>query len=222
MKGSEAKKNMCEWNGNAEAFRTYFHGKLDKSGDSVPREKVKGMPGHPWNEVCSDRDFGAVLNDGFIDISFDSPELSDAFWNMAKDNNWDCLIFENLLNGHIHSIWRKPNKWESKDGKDKRLAVGLTADIHGGSTYIRLRVDGADRFPPSFEPEHIQEVPEELFPVNTKIDLWGMSKGGRNDALSGMTKNWYYVKKKYKLNVDFLLNQWNFIRVCEKKSVNIL
>lgn len=175
---------MSEWNGNAEAFRTYFHGKLDENGDSVPKEKVKGMPGHPWNEVCNDRDIGTVLNDGFVDISFDSPELSDSFWNMAAENNWDCLIFENLMNGHIHSIWRKPTKWEFKDGKDKKLAVGLIADIHSGSTYIRLRVDGVDRFPPSFEPKRIQEVPEELFSVNTNMNLWGMAKGeGRNNDL---------------------------------------
>lgn len=139
---------MSEWQGNTEAFRTYFHGKLDKNGGSVPKEKVKGMPGHLWDEVCNDRDFGAVLNDGFIDISFDSAELSDAFWNMAAENDWNCLMLENPKNNHIHSIWRKPHNWKFKDGKDIKLAVGLTADMHSGSTYIRLRVDGGDRFPP--------------------------------------------------------------------------
>lgn len=182
--GGTKKRNMSGWNGNAEAFKTYFHGRMDKSGSSVPKEKIKGVPGHPWDEVCNDRDFGAVLNDGFIDISFDSPELSDAFWDMARENSWDCLIFENLENGHIHSIWRKPGNWGFKDGRDKKLASGLIADIHGGSTYIRLRVGGVSRFPPSFEPEHIQEVPEELLPVTTSIDLWRLAEGdGRNDSL---------------------------------------
>ena len=81
------KRNMSGWIGNAEAFKAYFHGRIDKSGSSVPKEKIKGVPGHPWDEVCNDRDFGAVLNDGFIDISFDSPELSDAFWDMARENS---------------------------------------------------------------------------------------------------------------------------------------
>lgn len=209
---------MSEWNGNTEAFRTYFHGMLNKDGDSVPREKVKGAPGHPWNEVCNDRNFGAVLNEGFIDISFDSPELSDAFWNMAEANSWDCLILENLKNRHIHSIWRKPANWKFKDGEDKKLAVGLTADIHGGSTYIRLRVDGGDRFPPSFEQEHIQEVPEELHPVNTKIDLWRIVKGGRNDALSGMAKNFVYNTRFTKEQIRRIISNANKFVIGESVS----
>ncbi len=177
---------MSEWHEN-EAFKTYFHGMLDSKGDSVPAEKVKGMLGHTWEEVRNDENCGTVLNDGFIDISFDLKELSDAFWNMAEVNNWECLILENPKNGHIHSIWRKPLNWKFGDGKtDAKLAVGLIADIHGGSTYIRLRVNGVDRFPPLYEPEHIQEVPEELFPVNTKKELWQMSEGqGRNSDLFG-------------------------------------
>lgn len=180
---------MSEWNGNSEAFRTYFHGKLDSNGDSVPVEKVKGMPGHPWEEVCNDKNFGAVLTDGFIDISFDSKESSDSFWNMAEGNDWKCLILTNSKNGHIHSFWRKPLRWEYKDGKDKKLACGLVADLHSGSTYIRLRVDGVDRFPPEYEPEHIQELPEELYPVNSTANPFGMSEGGRNSTLSAMAKN---------------------------------
>ena len=41
-----------------------------------------------------------------------------------------------------------------------------------------------DRFPPSFEPDDIDEVPDELLPVNTQIDLLNLSEGdGRNDSL---------------------------------------
>lgn len=186
MEGSENKK-MEQWNGNVEAFRTYFHGRPGKDGKSIPAEKVKDMTGHPFEEVRNDENFGAVLNDGLIDVSFDSRELSDALWNMAAENNWQCLILENPLNGQLHSIWKKPPGWKSKDGKDVKLACGLIADIHSGSTYIRLRDNGVDRFPPLYEPEHIQELPEELYPANTKIDLWGLGEGdGRNNALSGM------------------------------------
>jgi hypothetical protein len=176
---------MEKWAGNKEAFKTYFQGKLDKDGKCIPAEKVKGMPGHSWDDICVNENFGAVLNDGFIDISYDSPELSTAFWNMADINKWECLILENPENGHIHSIWRKPRNWKFKDGADLKLAVGLVADIHSGSTYIRLRVNSIDRSP-IYEPDHIQEVPEELFPVSTQKELWRMSEGeGRNDELFG-------------------------------------
>ena len=143
---------MSEWDGNTEVFRAYFHGKTDENAKSIPAEKIKGAKGHSFQEVCQDDSFGAVLMDGFIDVSFDSPELSDAFWNMAEDNGWECLILENPKNGHIHSFWRKPNNWKQKDGKDKKLACGLVADMHSGSTYIRLKDNGIERFPP----DHIQ------------------------------------------------------------------
>lgn len=182
----EVKKKMSIWNGNPEAFRAYFHGMLDKDGKCIPAEKVKGMPGHSFEEVCNDENLGAILNEGMLDISFDSKELSDAFWDMAEANDWNCLIFENPKNQQIHSIWKKPPDYKISDGRDKKLACGLIADIHSGSTYIRLKVNGVSRFPPSFEPEHIQEVPEELLPVNTNMDLWQMADGdGRNGDLYG-------------------------------------
>lgn len=172
------------WKGNSVVFRGYFHGKADKSGKTSPAEKVKDKPGHSWTEVCKDDSFGAVLNDGFVDISFDSEELSTAFWDMAEKNNWNCLILENPVNGHIHSYWKKPEGVFSKDGRDKKLAVGLIADIHSKDTYIRLKDNGVERFPPSFEPNDIQVAPEELYPVETSVDLWGMETGdGRNDEL---------------------------------------
>lgn len=209
MQEGGEKKNVSKWNGNSEAFRTYFHGTLDTNGDSVPAEKIKDVPGHPWDEVKNDQNFGTVLNDGFIDISFDSKELSDAFWNMAEVNNWECLILENPKNGHIHSFWRITKDWQSKDGRDKKLAVGLIADIHSGSTYIRLRVNGVDRFPPLYEPDHIQEVPKELYPVNSNAEPFGMSEGGRNDTLSRMVKNLIHNTRFTKEQIKSILTNTN-------------
>ena len=200
---------MSEWEGNKEVFRAYFHGKLDTNGDSVPAERIKDKPGHQWNEVCNDQNFGTVLNEDFIDISFDSAELSDSFWNMAADNNWNALIWENPENRHIHSVWRKPHNWKFKDGRDKKLACGLVADLHSGSTYIRLRVDGVDRFPPLFEPQHIQQVPEELFPVNSTAEPFGMSEGGRNDTLSRMAKNLIYNTRFTEEQIKRILTNTN-------------
>lgn len=200
---------MSEWEGNEEAFRAYFHGKIDKNGDSVPAERIKDKPGHQWNEVCNDQNFGTVLNEDFIDISFDSKELSDAFWNMADENDWKCLILENPTNGHIHSFWRIPKDWQSKDGRDKKLSVGLVADIHSGSTYIRLRVNGIDRFPPIYEPDHIQEVPKELYPVNSNAEPFGMSEGGRNETLSRMVKNLIHNTRFTKEQIKRILTNTN-------------
>lgn len=201
---------MDAWNGNSEAFRTYFHGRIGEKNKSIPNEKVKDQPGHPWEEVCHDENFGTVLNDGYIDISFDSKELSDAFLKMAKENNWESLILNNPQNNHIHSIWKKPLNWRESDGRDKILAVGLIADLHSGSTYIRLRDNGIGRFPPVYEPEHIQEIPEELYPVKTTYKPFGKSAGeGRNTTLSGMTKNLVYNTKFTKEQIKRIITNTN-------------
>ena len=167
------------WKGNSLVFRGYATG-----DGKQPSMKVKDADLLEWSKVQKCKSFGAILNKGFVDISFDSDELSQKFWDMAEKNNWNCLILENPANGHIHSYWKDSKNRIGRGGKDKKLAVGLTADIHSGSTYIPLRVEGVDRFPPSFEPETIDEVPDELLPVNTKIDLLSLSEGeGRNDDL---------------------------------------
>lgn len=166
-----------------KSFSMVFKGYATGDGKKATM-KVKNAPLFQWDDVQKCESFGAVLHDGYVDISFDSDELSQKFWDMADSNGWNCLILENPVNGHIHSYWRDSKKRIEKNGKDKKLAVGLIADIHSGSTYIPLRVNGVDRFPPSFDPENIDEVPDELLPVNTSIDLLSLGEGdGRNDEL---------------------------------------
>lgn len=200
---------MNEWKGNIEAFRSYFRAKLDRKGKSVPAEKIKDHPGHSWEDVCGDDNFGTVLNDGYIDISFDTQALSDSFWNMADENDWNALILNNPKNNHIHSIWKKPPDWKEKDGAEVKLAVGLVADIHSGSTFIRLRENGVDRFPPVFEPDHIQEVPKELYPVKTSYEPFGMKDGTRNNTLSGMVKNLIYNTKFTREQIERIITNTN-------------
>lgn len=100
--------------------------------------KVKDAQLLSWDAVQGNQSFGAILNQDFIDISFDTDELSQKFWDMAEKNDWNCLILENPENGHIHSYWKDTEHKIEKGGKDKKLAVGLIADIHSGSTYIPL------------------------------------------------------------------------------------
>lgn len=168
-----------DWKGNSMVFKGYATGTGKKA-----TMKVKDVQLLSWDDVQGNQSFGAILNQDFVDISFDTDELSQKFWDMAEKNNWNCLILENPENGHIHSYWKDTEHRIEKGGKDKKLAVGLIADIHSGSTYIPLRVNGVDRFPPSFEPDDIDEVPDELIPVNTTINLADLQEGdGRNDEL---------------------------------------
>lgn len=169
-----------KFEGNNRIFRTYFKG--DDAGDGKkPCQAVKGMPGLPFAEAAKNPSFGAVLNEGFVDISFDTKEMFEAFLDMADANNWRCLALESAKGGHTY--WKDSGHRTGKNGKDKPLAVGLIADIHSGSTYIPLKVHGVER-EVVFDGEDYQEVPPELLPVKTSARLWGLSEGeGRNDEL---------------------------------------
>ena len=134
-----------KWKGNSVVFKGYATG-----DGKQPSMKVKDKDLLEWDQVKDCNSFGAILNKDFVDISFDTDELSQKFWDMAEQNGWNCLILENPENGHIHSYWKDTEHRIGKGGKDKKLAVGLIADIHSGSTYIPLKVDGVERFPPSF------------------------------------------------------------------------
>lgn len=87
--------------------------------------KVKDAQLLSWDDVQGNQSFGAILNQDFVDISFDTDELSQKFWDMAEKNNWNCLILENPENGHIHSYWKDTEHRIEKGGKgNSSLPVG--------------------------------------------------------------------------------------------------
>ena len=176
------------WKGNNRIFRTYLKGGGKDGKRCVDRHKGIGQV-RTFEDASQFANFGAVCNEGYIDISFDDAEMSEAFLNMAEQNQWRCMCLENPVNHHLHTYWKDTAHRIIKFNKDLNLACGLVADIHGGETYIPLRVNGVDRFPPVYdiyEDEEYQEVPEELIPVQTNIKLWKSKEGdGRNSDLYG-------------------------------------
>lgn len=175
-------------NWKTEVFRYFLEGDL-KDGRTKPKGKTHGSGCHPltWDEAQNKPLFGGILNDGFIDESYDDPEMFSVFLKMREYNHWNCLILEHKEKQTGHVIWKDSfNKIKKKSGADQKTAVGLIADIHGGYTYIRLKEPDHVRYPPLFEPETIDEIPDELLLVNTKKNLWKQRTGsGRNSELFG-------------------------------------
>ena len=92
---------MTEWNGNSLVFKTYLKGggedgKSPKDGNIKGRSKIRD-----FQDAAQFDCFGAILNDDFVDISFDTEEMSAAFWKMAEQNKWNCLILEKLHAFHL-------------------------------------------------------------------------------------------------------------------------
>lgn len=171
------------WSGNDKIFKTYVRGKPSGSGKR-PAERVKGRDHiSDFHEVESCDCFGAILQPGIIDISFDDKDMYATFLQMARDNGWRCLALPSSKGGHTY--WRCSRRG-LKSGTDKKLAVGFVADLHTGSTYIPLKVHGQCRYPPDHDIDdgEYQEVPDELLPVDTTVSLWRLKSGdGRNQEV---------------------------------------
>ena len=75
---------MTKWNGNGKAFKTYVNGDGKHPAAGV---KVKGK-NHilTYAEAAKNDCFGAILNSGIIDISFDDAEMG------ASSLIWQRLI----------------------------------------------------------------------------------------------------------------------------------
>ena len=73
------------WTGNNTAFRTYIKGK-----DKASAEAHKGKDHvRTFEDASQFPSFGAALNDGFVDISFDTEELSNKFLDIADKHGWN-------------------------------------------------------------------------------------------------------------------------------------
>lgn len=173
-----------EWSGNSAVFKAYLEGRSDGDGKKPMHSPKMERYNLSFDEASKFECFGAVLNEGYIDISFDDKEMYEAFLDMAEAKDWKCLALPSSHGGHTY--WKNAGRI-TKGGKDKKLAVGLIADVHSGGTYIPLCVHGVKRFPPDYTPyedEQIDEVPDELLPIRTNAALWRMENGeGRNQEL---------------------------------------
>ena len=196
---------MEEWKGDERIFRTYIKGQGKKSIESH-----KGKDCRSFESASQFDSFGAELNEGFIDISFDTKEEFETFLDMALANNWCCLALESEHGGH--SFWKDTTGQIGKGGKDILLSVGFKADIHGGATYIPLRVNGVDRGVryELEEGEEYQEVPPELYPIKSDVVLWKMKSGdGRNEDLSKMVFTYHNQLKLSKEEIKRILKNVN-------------
>ncbi len=229
---------MKKWHGNNRIFKGYVS--IFKSGANSKKTIA-------FEDAVKGGDFGGILQDGFIDVSFDDAGMSEKVLEMIKANKWRCMVLKNPNSKHIHTIWRNSRGRITKlSGEDTKLTVGFLADIHGGKTRIPLHIDGVDRFPPVFDiadDEEYQEVPDEFLPVNAKADLWNIGEGGRNNALSKMavylahdgrftkeqikriianTNSFVFTKSLPQSELNTILRDETFQDISEQPKINII
>jgi putative DNA primase/helicase len=139
---------------------------------------------HTIEQVQTLPEFAGILNDDIILIDIDNSDEAELLMDIVEEKQLNCRVYQTTRGKHF--LFR--NNGIEKNGTNKKLACGLTADIKLGSrnSYSVLKFNNEDRFIEwDIEPdEDYQEIPKWLIPINSSFDFLDMEVGdGRNQAL---------------------------------------
>ena len=126
-------------------------------------------------------EYGGVLKKDVILIDIDDFEQSERLMDIVEDLQLNCVIVETKRGKHFY--FADSGIFKS-NCTNKQLAIGLRADVKRGSVKSMglLKYQGKER-QCIWEYTPLAPAPAFLTPVNSKIDLWQLDNGGRNDSL---------------------------------------
>lgn len=146
-------------------------------------EKFKDAPLRTFDEVQEFDSYGGIISDGWIVVDIDTKEQAEILMQIVEDLQLDCRVYQTTKG--MHFMFRCLEDLRCKTGT--KLACGLTADIKTSGNYHCLKCDGVERpiiYDINEGEEYKTVLPKWLLPVNTNIDLFGLSDGdGRDSAL---------------------------------------
>lgn len=183
-------------------FKGYIQTKNKRPlGNIIPKQ---------LSEVLSCEEYAGVLEKDMILIDVDNKHQSDILFNIIKDLNIKCRVYETTRGKHFlfKNTSVDTNKIHCK------LAVGITADIKVGkkTSYMILKFDGRERRI-LYDAAELDNLPKWLLPVKTNLEFVGMSDGdGRNQALFNyilILQGYNFSKKEIKLTIN-LINRYVF------------
>lgn len=165
----------------------FYRGYIKLDGKKA-MEKFKNVPDSELrsiNEVMNLDSYAGILNEDTILIDVDNEEDSDTLFNIIQEEGLKCRIYQTTRGKHFMF---KVGDYNDGNKTEVKTAIGLSVDIKVGmnNAYQALKVDGVQRNIIWEAEGDVDVVPNWLLPVNTNLDLQGMSDGdGRNDALFG-------------------------------------
>lgn len=126
-------------------------------------------------------EYGGVINNDVVLIDVDDFEQSERLMDIVEDLQLNCVVNETSRGKHFYF---SDSGIFNSNGTNKKLAIGLNADIKRGSVKSMglLKHNGIERAC-IWEYTPLSPAPAWLKPVNSKLDLWQLDSGGRNDSL---------------------------------------
>ncbi len=137
-----------------------------------------------YRQVKSLPEFAGILDTDTILIDIDDFEQSEKLFNIVKDNQLKCRVYQTTRGKHFLFKNTTVDTCRTKAS----LAIGLTADIKLGkrNSYSILKFNGKERtiLYDQADNEEAQDLPKWLLPVKTTMEFLNLEPGdGRNQSL---------------------------------------
>jgi putative DNA primase/helicase len=137
-----------------------------------------------YRQVKSLPEFAGILDTDTILIDIDDFEQSEKLFNIVKDNQLKCRVYQTTRGKHF--LFK--NTTVDTCRTHANLAIGLTADIKLGkrNSYSILKFNGKERtiLYDQADNEEAQDLPKWLLPVKTTMEFLNLEPGdGRNQSL---------------------------------------
>lgn len=163
---------------NTDSLNACFSGYLPTSGK---RPVIPFDEATDYEAVKDLTEYGGVIKDGVVLIDVDDFEQSERLMDIIEDLQLNCVVNETKKGKHFYFADSGLFKANSTN---KKLAIGITADIKRGSVKSMgvIKYQGIER-KCIWEYLPLAPAPVWLTPISTKLDIWQLDSGGRNDTL---------------------------------------
>lgn len=162
----------------------FFKGYVE-TRDKKCIEKFKGRTEFKtFEQIQSLSEFAGILATDTILIDVDDAETSDILFNIVKERQLKCRVYETTRGKHFLFT----NTEVQTNRTHASLAMGIFADIKIGkrNSYSILKFNGKLRkiIYDTTENEEVEPLPKWLLPIRTNIEFVNMEAGdGRNQGL---------------------------------------
>lgn len=163
---------------NNDSLNALYNAYLPTSGKKplIPFEEAVD-----FEAVRNLEEYGGVIKNGVVLIDIDDYEQSERLMDIVEELQLNCVVLETSRGKHFYFADSGLFKANSTN---TQLAIGIKADIKRGSVKSMgvIKYQGIERNC-IWEYTPLAPAPVWLAPVKTKLDIWQLDNGGRNDTL---------------------------------------
>lgn len=159
-----------------------FKGYIPTNGKKPTEEYKNRTEFYSLSDVEKLKSYGAVLEDGIIQIDIDDEEQSNIVFNIVKDLDIQCNVLKTDRGKHFY--FKNTNQDKRKQGYTTSLGIKIDTGLGSQNAVIPIKVNDKTR-KWLLEVNELDILPTWLVPIDKRpVDFSEMEEGdGRNQAL---------------------------------------